>query len=349
MPYRARKVAKRFDIPWALFNSLISHESGWNPNAHSPAGAIGLGQLMPGTAQSLGVNPYNPHQNLVGSARYLSQQYKNFGKWNLALSAYNSGPGGAEAGGHVEGFPETQAYVRSIMADYAGRNNTGPSGFTPATGHGSFTAADPASIAEARRKQAALTLLSGNSSFPGQSQGMNPVLMAAVGNKIGSQIANKKYKFDYGMPGGGGGGGGNPQNLDNAALMQAIVALAQKRGFTVGENPRWGGVNPVHTGQSSAYGDFSGSGGPSMHYQTFGKHPGIGRAVDINWYGNAPSATAAQAIESRKLLQLFRTIRHRYGLGNIEELLLPGRTYFNGAPISHSTYSGHDNHMHLGI
>lgn len=118
----ADRIAKQYGIPVWLFRNLISQESGWNPTIKSPAGAIGLTQLMPGTAQGLGVNPLNPVQNLAGGARYLADQYRKFGRWDLALSAYNSGPGGTESAGRVEGFPETQGYVRAILG---GRKPTG--------------------------------------------------------------------------------------------------------------------------------------------------------------------------------------------------------------------------------
>lgn len=120
---QARIVARKHGIPEDLFLRLVKQESGFNPKARSGAGAIGLTQLMPGTAQGLGVDPNDPYQNLEGGARYLAQQKKKFGKWNLALSAYNSGPGGAESSGQVEAFPETQRYVRNIMG---GQSFAGP-------------------------------------------------------------------------------------------------------------------------------------------------------------------------------------------------------------------------------
>lgn len=102
-------------IPGALFLSLIDAESGWNPNAGSSAGAIGLGQLMPGTAAGLHVNPYNPQQNLRGAATYLASMLRRFGSPELALSAYNSGPGGSESSGRIENIAETRNYVAKVM------------------------------------------------------------------------------------------------------------------------------------------------------------------------------------------------------------------------------------------
>jgi cell wall-associated NlpC family hydrolase len=91
----ATAAARKYGIPPNLFHALVSHESGWQPQVVSSAGAIGLAQLMPGTARELGVDPWNPRQNLEGGARYLHNAYKHFGNWKDALRAYNFGWSGA--------------------------------------------------------------------------------------------------------------------------------------------------------------------------------------------------------------------------------------------------------------
>ena len=111
----ARETARRYGIPEDLFLRQIKAESAWDPNALSSAGAIGLGQLMPGTAKELGVDPRDPAQNLDGAARYLRQQYDRFGDWSLALGAYNAGPGRITEYGGLPPFKETQNYVAKIM------------------------------------------------------------------------------------------------------------------------------------------------------------------------------------------------------------------------------------------
>lgn len=111
----ATKIAKTIGVPVNLFHALISQESGWNPNARSPVGAIGFGQLMPGTARGLGVDPHDPRQNLLGAARYLKRQLDAFGEPRLALAAYNAGPGAVQKYGGVPPYAETQRYVRSVM------------------------------------------------------------------------------------------------------------------------------------------------------------------------------------------------------------------------------------------
>lgn len=76
-------------VPRNILAGLIKAESGGRQNARSSAGAIGLAQLLPSTAKELGVDPYDPVQNVMGGSRYLKQQYDKFGRWDLALAAYN--------------------------------------------------------------------------------------------------------------------------------------------------------------------------------------------------------------------------------------------------------------------
>lgn len=113
----ARQTAKSFGLPTELFARLIDQESRWNPNAVSPKGAIGLGQLMPQTARALGVNPRDPRQNLEGAARYLKTQYETFRNWRLALAAYNAGPEAVRRHNGVPPYAETQAYVVAILGE----------------------------------------------------------------------------------------------------------------------------------------------------------------------------------------------------------------------------------------
>ncbi|MEO0753046.1 MAG: lytic transglycosylase domain-containing protein [Pseudomonadota bacterium] len=110
----AKSAAQRHGIPQDLFLRLVQQESNWNPKALSHKGAIGLAQLMPGTADILGVDPHDPYQNLDGGARYLAQQYRKFRSWRLALAAYNAGPGAVEKYDGVPPFDETQTYVKVI-------------------------------------------------------------------------------------------------------------------------------------------------------------------------------------------------------------------------------------------
>ena len=111
----ARAAARKHGIPEDLFLRLVRQESGFNPKALSHKGAIGLAQLMPGTAQYLRVDPHDPAQNLEGGARYLKEQYRKFKSWRLALAAYNAGPGAVQKYGGVPPFKETRNYVKVIL------------------------------------------------------------------------------------------------------------------------------------------------------------------------------------------------------------------------------------------
>lgn len=110
----AKSAANRYSIPTDLFLRLIQQESGWNLNALSNKGAIGLAQLMPQTARQLRVNPHDPTANLDGGAKYLRQMYDKFGSWRLALAAYNAGPAAVEKYHGVPPYKETRNYVKRI-------------------------------------------------------------------------------------------------------------------------------------------------------------------------------------------------------------------------------------------
>jgi len=116
-PLKARvlEIAEAHAIPLELFVAMIDAESGFDPKAISPKGAIGLAQLMPATAKSLGVDPTDPEQNLLGGARYLRQQFERFGTWPLALAAYNAGPSRVARLGRIPNIPETKTFVARVM------------------------------------------------------------------------------------------------------------------------------------------------------------------------------------------------------------------------------------------
>jgi soluble lytic murein transglycosylase-like protein len=111
----ARAAARRHNVPEDLFLRLVRTESNFRPTARSNKGAIGLAQIMPFTAQHLGIDPHDPKENLEGGARYLSQQYRRFGDWRLALAAYNAGPEAVEQYHGVPPYAETQQYVKAIL------------------------------------------------------------------------------------------------------------------------------------------------------------------------------------------------------------------------------------------
>jgi len=112
------QAASRYNIRPSLLRALVKQESGFNPNAVSPKGALGLTQLMPDTAAGLGVSdPFDPEQNVMGGAQYLRSQLDRFnGDETLALAAYNAGPAAVLRYHGMPPFPETQRYVNRVLS-----------------------------------------------------------------------------------------------------------------------------------------------------------------------------------------------------------------------------------------
>ena len=111
-----RELAARYDLSPALIEAVVWQESRWRADAVSSVGARGLAQLMPDTAQGLGVDPDDPVANLEGGARYLRQQLDRFGgDLEKTLAAYNAGPGRVLQAGGVPRIRETQIYVAAVL------------------------------------------------------------------------------------------------------------------------------------------------------------------------------------------------------------------------------------------
>lgn len=114
------RAARENGLDPALLDALVQSESGYDAQARSRAGAMGLTQLMPGTAEALGVgNPFDPEQNLMAGARYLQQLINRYdGNLSMALAAYNAGPGTVQRFGGIPPYPETQSYVQKVLGIY---------------------------------------------------------------------------------------------------------------------------------------------------------------------------------------------------------------------------------------
>jgi soluble lytic murein transglycosylase-like protein len=115
----ADRAADKCGLPRQWVRSIMAAESGFNPQAVSPKGAIGLMQLMPDTARTLGVDPHDPAQNAEAGACYLRDLLVRYnGQLWHALAAYNAGPGAVDKYGNVPPYPETIGYINRIALDH---------------------------------------------------------------------------------------------------------------------------------------------------------------------------------------------------------------------------------------
>ena len=121
----ARRKARKYGLDPGVFVRQIQQESGFNPNAQSPAGARGIAQIMPATAKGWGVNPMNPVAALDAAAKNMASYVRKYGSYENALRAYNAGPGAIRAS---RNYAETNNYVRTILRGGEPSRTPGPRG-----------------------------------------------------------------------------------------------------------------------------------------------------------------------------------------------------------------------------
>ncbi|MEL4105595.1 lytic transglycosylase domain-containing protein [Oscillospiraceae bacterium WX1] len=122
-----KAAAEKYNVPVRLLKAVAKTESNYNPKATSSCGAMGIMQLMPSTAKSLGVtDAYDPEQNIMGGAKYLSQLLNRFGgNTSLAVAAYNAGPGAVAKYNGIPPYDETQNYVKKVLGYLGSDLNAG--------------------------------------------------------------------------------------------------------------------------------------------------------------------------------------------------------------------------------
>lgn len=226
------QASKMYGIPEGLLERQIMAESGGNPHAVSPVGALGIMQLMPHTAKSMGVtNPLDPVQNIMGGAKYLAQMYQHFGNWRLALAAYNAGPGAVSQAGGMPPIGETQAYVAKILG--GGLPSAGSAPQESPTAAASPAGLGPSAPAplQTANQQAAATI-------PNATTVANLGGGGSIAGHIASMEQNQLAPLSYDK-----GLGLRAQSPSGVQLSGGMSIVQAASGY-LGVPYKWGGTNP---------------------------------------------------------------------------------------------------------
>jgi len=323
----AGQAARQVGVPVNVFLGLVRQESGFNPNALSPAGAHGLTQLMPGTASGLarryGIDTNTPYGNLLGGAFYLKEQLQRFGNVRSALAAYNAGPGAVEKYGGVPPYAETQRYVSSILRGSGGGGRVSVSTTGPA-----LTAAAPGGDdlgSEMGLQNALFSNLSGHLTGTAMLQNLAQGMMYDAAMGAGPSRSGSPSS----VPGPSSFGGGSVTvapgaNRRGVPLNSGVLSFVRQVSAIDGR--------PLTIGTGSNHNRFVvGTTRESAHW--------TGRAADIPATGAALTRLGRAALVAAGMPQA-QAMRQNGGVYNL-----------GGVQIIFNSHVGgnHFNHLHVGL
>jgi hypothetical protein len=320
-------LAAKYGVPEWLVRGMKWKEGGTNADGSfrtSPAGARGPAQLMPGTAARLaktyGINPNTYNGNLEGGIAYLGEQLRRFKKPELALAAYNAGPGAVAKYGGIPPYKETQDYVRSIMA-------------TAKSGGGMASVGAPVAIAAAPATSAGLTRQQRGqfamSLIQARRAGDRPGMMAVL-DQMRSQLAHPTA---------------TPQNAGVSTQVPGAAA-----GITGDPNGAWGGSYDVARG----FADLAQGLGLKSTSEKRQRQATSTGGVSDHWVGskNSYAFDLSNGVRTKQMDQAASQIAARLGVhwnGGPLELTKVVNGY--RIQVLYRTQLGgdHNNHIHVGV